>query len=171
MTTVVVVDDHPTFRQGLRAVLEIEPDLEVSAEAATGEDAVTAAIRFAPDVVVLDLRMPGIGGIEACRRIIAGSPRTNVLVLTMSEDDENLFAAIKAGARGYLLKEATPGEIVAAVRAIGSGQALFGARIAARITAFFTAALSHHSALPFPELSPRRWPGGCPMPRSPISCF
>jgi len=155
MTVVVIVDDHPTFRQGLRAVLEVEPDIEVAGDFGNGEDAVTAAAEFAPDVVIMDLRMPGIGGVEATRRIISTSPHTNVLVLTMSDADENVFAALQAGARGYLLKEAAPADIIAAVRAVGAGQGVFGARIAARITAYFAGGAATRDARPFPELSQR----------------
>jgi DNA-binding NarL/FixJ family response regulator len=155
MTVVVIVDDHPTFRQGLRAVLEVDSDIEVVAESGNGEDAVTAATEFAPDVVIMDLRMPGIGGVEAARRIISASPHSNVLVLTMSDADENVFAALQAGARGYLLKEAAPTEIIAAVRAVSAGQGVFGARIAARITAYFSDGAAARDARPFPELSQR----------------
>ena len=115
----------------------------------------TATAEFAPDIVIMDLRMPGIGGVEATRRIISASPHTNMLVLTMSDADENVFAALQAGARGYLLKEAAPAEIIAAVRAVSAGQGVFGASVAARITAYFSDGAATRDARPFPELSQR----------------
>ena len=115
----------------------------------------TATAEFAPDIVIMDLRMPGIGGVEATRRIISTSPHTNILVLTMSDADENVFAALQAGARGYLLKEAAPAEIIAAVLAVSAGQGVFGARIVARITGLLAGGAATRNARPFPELSQR----------------
>jgi DNA-binding NarL/FixJ family response regulator len=153
-TTVVLADDHPTFREGLRAVLETQPDLELLAECGSGEEAVTTGAELAPDVVLMDLLMPGMGGVEATRRLAAVSPHSRVVVLSMSGSDDSVFAALRAGARGYLLKEASPADIIAAVRAAGSGQAVFGAPVAARITAFFSGTVGA-AMRPFPELSDR----------------
>lgn len=151
---VVVVDDHPTFREGLRSVLQVRAGIEVVGECACGEDAVRAAAETVPDVVLMDVLMPGIGGVEATRQITAMATRVPVVVLSMSGSDDSVFAALRAGARGYLLKEATPDEIVAAVRAAGAGHAFFGDAVAARITAFF-AGTAASTVLPFPELSDR----------------
>jgi DNA-binding NarL/FixJ family response regulator len=128
---VVVADDHPIYRQGLVRVLE-DRGMHV-VEAATGEAAVEAVVHHAPDVAVLDLAMPGIGGLEATRRITSEHPDTAVLVLTMSDDDASLFAALRAGARGYLLKEASATAITAAVRTVARGQAVLGAGVSERV--------------------------------------
>jgi DNA-binding NarL/FixJ family response regulator len=153
---VVVADDHPVFRDGLQATLADEPDITVVAAVADGDAAVDAAVDGAADVVLMDLRMPGVGGIEATARIAARRPATAVVVLTMSDDDDSVFAALRAGARGYLLKEADADDILRAVRAVASGEAVFGPRIADRVIAFFSAAgLRGASATPFPQLTDR----------------
>ena len=153
---VVIADDHPVFRDGLQSTLADEPSLEVLAAVADGEAAVSAAVDGAADVVLMDLRMPGGGGIEATTRILAQRPGTAIVVLTMSEDDDSVFAALRAGAKGYLLKEAQADDIVRAVRAVASGEAVFGPRIADRVLAFFSAAgLRGTSAAPFPQLTDR----------------
>lgn len=133
MITVVVADDHPMVRTGLRAVLEGMPEMELVAEAATGEQAVAAVAEHHPDLVVMDLHMPGIGGLEATRRIRAMAPRTGVLVLTMDEEDAALFAALRAGACGYLVKGASYNEVKAAVTLAAAGEAVFGPAVAARV--------------------------------------
>jgi len=130
---VAIADDHPVFRHGLRALLGSVPDVEVVAEAATGEQAVEVAVDQSPDVVLLDLHLPGISGIEACRRIREAAPQVRVLVLTMFDDDSSVFAAVRAGAMGYLVKGADQDEILRAVRAVASGEAIFGPAIAHRI--------------------------------------
>jgi DNA-binding NarL/FixJ family response regulator len=153
---VVVADDHPVFREGLVTVLGDLDGVEVVAQVASGEEAVDAVDALEPDVVVMDLRMPGDGGVAATARLSAKRPQLPVLVLTMSEDDDSLFAALRAGARGYLLKEASTEQIAQGLRAVARGEAVFGARIADRVLAFFTASrTSAAAALPFPQLTDR----------------
>jgi DNA-binding NarL/FixJ family response regulator len=151
---VLIADDHPLFRDGLRALLASAPDTEVIGEAASGSEAIERALELQPDVVVMDLHMPEVNGIEATRRIVESSPHVGVLVLTMFEEDDSVFAAMRAGARGYLLKGSDHDETLRAIRAVGSGEAIFGAAIAERLMAFFASA---PSALPqaFPELTDR----------------
>jgi DNA-binding NarL/FixJ family response regulator len=149
---VLVADDHPVFRSGLLTALALSPSVEVVGEAATGAEAVEAAARLDPDVVVMDLHMPDLNGIEATRKIVAARPQVGVLVLTMFEDDESVFAAMRAGARGYLLKGAGPDEIGRAIEAVGHGEAIFGASIARQVIAFISAP---HPPEPFPELTAR----------------
>jgi DNA-binding NarL/FixJ family response regulator len=154
--TVLVADDHPVFRDGLQVTLEDSADIDVVGAVADGQAAIEQARRTRPDVVLMDLRMPGVGGIEATARIAAELPATAVVVLTMSEDDDSVFAALRAGARGYLLKEASAEDITRAVRAVAGGEAVFGPRIADRVLAFFSAAaLRGAAAVPFPQLSAR----------------
>jgi DNA-binding NarL/FixJ family response regulator len=128
---VVVADDHPIYRDGLARLLE-DRGMEV-VETASGEAAIEAVARLAPDVAVLDLAMPGIGGLEATRCITTEHPETAVLVLTMSDDDASLFAALRAGARGYLLKEASGSAIAAAVASVAGGEAVLGAGVSERV--------------------------------------
>jgi len=148
---VLVADDHPLFRQGLRGALEPVPGIELVGEAATGADAVRAAAELRPDVVLMDLRMPDGGGIEATRRIRDASPGTRVLVLTMHEDDDSVFAALRAGARGYLLKGTDEEDLLRAIRSVAAGEAIFGPAIAARLVSYFGA----ERPAPFPGLTPR----------------
>jgi DNA-binding NarL/FixJ family response regulator len=153
---VVVADDHPVFRDGLHMTLDDEPDITVVAAVADGDAAVTEVLGNNVDVVLMDLRMPGVGGIEATARIATARPDTAIVVLTMSDDDDSVFAALRAGARGYLLKEAGAEDIVRAVRAVASGEAVFGPRIADRVIAFFSSAgLRGTAATPFPQLTER----------------
>lgn len=152
MVSLVLADDHPVFAAGLRAALEAEPDLTVLAVAGTGEDAVRAALEHRPDVAVLDLTMPDGDGLWVCRRMRASGLGTRALILTMYDDDENVLAALRAGAHGYLLKGSGPDEIAAAVRAVARGEALFGAGIAARMLALFARSAS---SAPFPQLTER----------------
>ncbi|MEA2704582.1 MAG: hypothetical protein QOD63_2527 [Actinomycetota bacterium] len=154
MTTVVVADDHPLVRQGLRAVLSAAGDIQVVGEASDGREAVALAVEVGPDVVVMDLQMPGLHGIEATRQILAHRPSTAILVLTMFDDDDTVFAAVGAGAAGYLLKGADGADIVTAVRAVAGGQAVFGAALARRLQAWF-ATPRPGPATPFPELTAR----------------
>ncbi|HWP61948.1 MAG TPA: response regulator transcription factor [Candidatus Binatia bacterium] len=151
---ILIAEDHPVYRDGLRALFAGLTDVVVIGEAATGDDAVQATAELQPDVVLMDLRMPGLDGLEATRRIVATSPHVAVLVLTMFEDDDSVFAALRAGARGYLLKGADRDEILRAVRAVSSGEAIFGPEVARRVLAFFAAP----RPLPppaFPELTDR----------------
>lgn len=152
---VVIADDHPVFRDGLRGILASVEDVEVVGEAATGEEAVAAVNTHQPDVVVMDLHMPDLNGIEATRRILHDSPHVGVVVLTMFEDDASVFAAMRAGARGYLLKGADKEEIVRAIQAIGSGEAIFGPAIARRVIEFFSAPQVAGPPQAFPELTAR----------------
>ncbi|SEO91934.1 response regulator [Trujillonella endophytica] len=151
---VLLVDDHAHFRAGLRALLATAADLEVCGEAASGEEALAVVGRTTPDVVLLDLGMPGMGGVAATERLVAASPHARVLVLSMSDDDDSVFAALRAGARGYLLKGAGRGEILRSVRAVAEGEAIFGPSIALRLAAFF-ATPPATPAEPFPELTAR----------------
>ncbi|GAB3459343.1 response regulator [Actinophytocola sediminis] len=154
MLRVLVVDDHPLFRFGLCTVLAAEPTIDVVGEAATGRDAVSAAKAFEPDVVVMDLHLPDIDGIEATRQIVTERQLTGVVVLTMFNDTESVFAAMRAGARGYLLKGAGQEEIVRAVHAVGRGEAIFGPDIANRVIGFFNTGPTTADQL-FPELTTR----------------
>lgn len=152
---VLLVDDHAHFRAGLRALLGTAPDLEVCGEAASGEEALAVVGRTSPDVVLLDLGMPGMGGVAATERLVAASPHARVLVLSMSDDDDSVFAALRAGARGYLLKGAGRAEILRSVRAVAEGEAIFGPSIALRLAAFFATPPAAPSEPPFPELTAR----------------
>jgi DNA-binding NarL/FixJ family response regulator len=140
------------FRNGLRAVLVAAATVDLVGEAETGEEAVALTLELQPDVVVMDLQMPDVNGIEATRRITAASPHVGVLVLTMFEDDESVFSALRAGAQGYLLKGAARDDILRAVEAIASGDAIFGPSVASRMIAFFAA---DKPPVPFPELTER----------------
>jgi DNA-binding NarL/FixJ family response regulator len=152
---IVVADDHPLYRRGLAALLSAQPGWQVVAEEADGVGAVTAARAQQPDVVVMDLRMPGLDGIEATRRIVSAAPQVAVLVLTMYEDDGSVFSAMRAGARGYLLKGADHTEIVRAVAAVAGGEAIFGAAVAERILEFFAAPRPRIPEAVFPQLTTR----------------
>lgn len=149
---VLLADDHPMFRGGLRTALEVAGGIEIVGEAASGVEAVAAAARLEPDIVVMDLAMPELNGIEATRAIVAARPRTRVLVLTMFEDDESVFAALRAGAVGYLLKGAGQEEIERALQAVAHGDAIFGASVARRVIEFMTAPRAPE---PFAELTDR----------------
>ena len=147
----LIADDHPLFRQGLRAMLDSNDRYEVIGEAADGDQAVSWALELRPDVVLMDLRMPGLNGIDATRKILEENPDVGVLVLTMFEDDDSVFAAMRAGARGYLLKGSEQDEVLRAIRSIASGEAIFGPAIASRLIAYFSSA----NATAFPELTDR----------------
>ncbi|MEU6411401.1 response regulator transcription factor [Microbispora sp. NPDC046933] len=149
---VLLVDDHPLLRHGLRALLEQVGGAEVVGEAGDGDEAVALALSLRPDVVVMDLVMPGTSGIEATRRLIDRDPALGVLVLTMSEDDASVFAALRAGARGYVLKGTGGAEFIAAVRAVARGEAVYGPAVARRIRRFLAPG---PAVTPFPELTVR----------------
>jgi DNA-binding NarL/FixJ family response regulator len=152
---VLVADDHPQFRAGLRALLETASDVVVLGEADSGEAAVAAVRSLHPDVVLMDINMPGIDGVEATRRIVDAAPHVAVLVLTMHDDDETVFGAVRAGARGYLLKGAQRAELLRAVRAVAAGEAIFGPGVARRLTAYFARPAPRPDPAAFPELTER----------------
>ncbi len=153
---VLIADDHPLFRDGLRTLLASAPDAQLVGEATTGEEAVSLVAELQPDVAVMDLQMPGMGGIEATRRIVSGSPHVRVLVVTMFEDDATVFSAMRAGARGYVLKGANYREMLRAIQAVGDGEAIFSPAVAVRLADYFANSI-RPSAPPdvFPELSER----------------
>ena len=153
MIRVMVVDDHPLIRSALRALLNSIEDLEVCGEAASGGEALEIARETGPDVVVMDLEMDGMDGFEATRQLTAESPGVAILVLTMHENDETVFSAMRAGARGYLLKGAEQEEILRAIRAVASGETIFGPRVGQRILHYF--ASGQRSSEPFAELTAR----------------
>ncbi len=150
---VVLVDDHPVVRSGLRALLESWPDYAVVAEATDGEGAIREVQLTGADVVLMDIRMPGIDGIEATRRIRTACPSTAVLVLTMFDDDDTVFDAMRAGAQGYLLKGAEQDEIDRAIRAVVAGEAIFSPGVAQRVLGWF--ASPNRAMDPFPQLTVR----------------
>jgi DNA-binding NarL/FixJ family response regulator len=151
---VLVADDHPIFRDGLAMLLTSVDGIEVVGAAADGVAAVAEATRLLPDVVVMDVQMPKLNGVEATRRLAAEAPSVGILVLTMSEDDGTVFAAVRAGARGYLVKGAEQEEIVRAITTVASGGAVFGAALAQRIAEFFTAGPTPPTDA-FPQLTAR----------------
>jgi DNA-binding NarL/FixJ family response regulator len=151
---ILIADDHPIVRDGLRALLETTPGIELVGEAMTGDEAVEIARQLRPDVVLMDLAMPGRNGIEATREIAAQGLAGAVLILTMFADDESIFAAMRAGARGYLLKDAGHEEMRRAIEGIGNGEAIFGAGVAQRMVGFFARARDL-GVQPFPELTDR----------------
>jgi DNA-binding NarL/FixJ family response regulator len=153
--TILIADDHAEFREGLRALLETVTDLELVGEAASGEEAITLAANLQPDVILMDINMPGLNGIEASRRILYRSPHIAILMLTMFEDDDSVFAAVRAGARGYILKGALKAEIFRAIRAVGSGEAIFGPAIARKLINYFATPRPTAPPQTFPELTDR----------------
>jgi DNA-binding NarL/FixJ family response regulator len=152
--TVVVVDDHPVFRIGMVALLESLDSIEVVGQAADEESAVAVVEEVRPDVVLMDLDLGPGSGVEATRQILRAVPEVGVLVVTMLGDDDSLFASIRAGARGYLLKGASPAEIERAVRAVGNGEVLLGPQVALRAAGYLSGARTR-GARPFPELTDR----------------
>jgi DNA-binding NarL/FixJ family response regulator len=152
---ILVADDSDAFRAGLAALLANVDDLVLAGEATTGDEAVQAALELHPDVVLMDLNMPGRNGIEATREITAAAPHVAVLVLTMHEDDESVFAAVQAGARGYIVKGARQAELLRAVRAVAEGGAVFGPAVARRLVDFLGAAARATASASFPQLTQR----------------
>jgi DNA-binding NarL/FixJ family response regulator len=151
---IFVADDHPVYRDGIRALVQRAPDLALAGEAETGVEAVQGAAATTPDVVLMDLRMPEMSGIEATRRILEHQPGTRILILTMSEDEDSLFAAMRAGARGYIPKDADSEELLRAIRAAAVGEVIFGASMATRLMAFFSTPRNAPEDA-FPELTER----------------
>lgn len=152
---VVVTDDHPMFRFGMAALLGSVGDIEVVGEAGSGDEAVALAETLQPDVILMDLTMPGMGGIEATRRIVATAPAIAILVVTMVDEDDAVFAAMRVGARGYLVKGADQDEVLRAIRAVAGGEAIFGHAVARRLATFFAAPRDARAAAAFPDLTAR----------------
>jgi len=155
--TILLADDHPPFRSGLRALLESSQDVSVVGEVGTGGEAVIQAAKLQPDVILMDIQMSDLNGIEATRRILHTSPHIAILVLTMFEDDDFVFSALRAGARGYLLKGTMKADLLRAIHAVASGEAIFGAAIARRLMSYFADVQrpSKHLQFVFPELTER----------------
>jgi DNA-binding NarL/FixJ family response regulator len=151
---VLIADDHTLFRAGLHALLNLFPDIEVVGEASTGEETITKAEVLQPDIILMDIQMPGVNGIEATRRIAQANPNIGIIVVTMFEDDSSVFSAMRAGARGYILKEAGEEEVLRAIRVVAQGEAIFGPAIARRLAHFFSKPHSEPN-LVFPELTER----------------
>jgi DNA-binding NarL/FixJ family response regulator len=154
-TRVLVADDHALFRYGLKAMLANAEGFEVVGEAATGEEVVEKVAQARPDIVLMDIQMPGINGIEATRRVLERDPSIGVVVVTMFEDDNSVFAAMRAGARGYVLKGADAEEVLKVVAAVAEGEAHFGPEIARRLMGFFSAPKPAAPSEAFPELTAR----------------
>jgi DNA-binding NarL/FixJ family response regulator len=152
---ILVAEDHPLFRKGVISLLSSVPDFEVVGEASTGEEAVARAAQLQPDVVLMDLQMPEVNGIEATRRILQESPSVRILVVTLFEDDDSVFMALRAGARGYILKDADEEEMVLAIRAVARGEAIFSPTIATRLLAYFAAPKPVAQPQAFPTLTDR----------------
>jgi len=152
---ILIADDHPLFRHGIRELLNLAPDIQVISEATTGDEAITQAEALHPDAILMDINMPGINGIEATRRILHNSPHIRILVVTMFEDDATVFAAMRAGARGYILKDAEKENILRAIQAVGKGEAIFSPTIATRLIDFFTSQASTSAKEIFPSLTER----------------
>ena len=152
---VLIADDHPLFRHGIHALLDAAADIEVVGEATSGDEAIAMASALQPDMILMDIQMPGINGIEATRRIVRESPHIRILMVTMFEDDASVFMAMRAGARGYVLKDAEKAEMLRAVRAVGSGEAIFSPAIATRLIDFFAAPKPAAAPDAFPELTER----------------
>lgn len=155
ITRIIVADDHTLFRDGLKALFESIPDVEVIGEADTGEATIEKAASLQPDVILMDIQMPDMNGIQATRNIIRTSPHIGVIIVTMFEDDDSVFAAMRAGARGYILKGADQEEMLRAIRAVANGEALFGPDIATCLMNYFSAPKPDVASQAFPELTDR----------------
>ena len=151
----LIADDHPFYREGVRAMLLGMPDMEVVGETASGEETIVQAELLQPDVILMDLKMPGTNGIEATRRVLRTSPHIRVLMVTMFEDDDSVFAAMRAGACGYVLKDADRDELARAITAVSQGEAIFSPAIAQRLIRYFSALPQTASAIAFPDLTER----------------
>lgn len=155
MIRVLIADDHQLFRDGLRGLLQDAPDVEVVAEATTGAEAFELTVEHEPDLILMDLKMPDVNGIEAARQIKEKVPGASVLMLTMFDDDASIFAAMRAGARGYVLKGVKRDEMLRAVRAAAGGEAIFSPGIATRMMEYFARMRPVRPEDAFPELTPR----------------
>jgi DNA-binding NarL/FixJ family response regulator len=152
---ILIVDDHPLFRDGMRGLLESIPEVTVAGEAENGQQAVQLATELRPDIVLMDIGMPEMNGIEATRALLLACPTARVLVLTMYEEPDSVFSALRAGARGYLLKDARSDEIVRAIKAVAEGEAIFGPAIAERLATFFRGGGIPRPPAAFPDLTSR----------------
>lgn len=153
----IIVDDHKLFREGIKALLAVTDDIEIVGEAEDGATAMKRIRELEPDVILMDINMPGLNGIRVTEQILAQHPQTRIIMLTMLEDDASIFHAMRAGARGYLLKGAEPEEVLSVIRAVAEGQALFGPAIATRLMNYFKelGAKPAVSGVLFPELTER----------------
>jgi DNA-binding NarL/FixJ family response regulator len=155
---ILIADDHPLFRHGIHTLLDSTHDFEVCGEAMSGDEVVARADDLLPDVILMDIHMPGFNGIEATRRILGAHPGIYILIVTMFEDDASVFTAMRAGARGYILKDAQKEEMLLAIRAVASGEAIFSPAIAERMVSFFNSAhptTANAANAAFPELTER----------------
>jgi len=155
----IIADDHKLFREGLKALLSVTDDIEVIGEAEDGDSVLKRCSLQQPDIILMDINMPGLNGIQATQTILEKYPQIGIIMLTMLEDDTSIFNAMRAGARGYLLKGADPNEVLSVIRAVAEGQALFGPAIAARVLGYFKALSTNlnpnQTLAPFPELTER----------------
>ncbi|QBD82535.1 response regulator transcription factor [Ktedonosporobacter rubrisoli] len=151
----LIADDHAFYREGVQAMLQTDATMEVVGEACNGEQAITLTQQLQPDLVLMDIKMPGINGIDATRLILKSHPQIRILVVTIFDDDSSVFAALRAGARGYLLKDAHREELIRAVKAVSNGEAIFSSSIAQRMIHYFTALSAPSVGSAFPELNNR----------------
>jgi DNA-binding NarL/FixJ family response regulator len=156
---VLIADDHALFREGVHAILKSVPDIEIVGEAGTGKEAIKLASDLVPDVILMDIQMPDLNGVEATQRILNTQPDVGIIIVTMLEDDDSLFSAMRAGARGYVLKGADKAEMLKSIRAVVEGEALFGPAIAGRLLSFFQGnrprSKDESHSMSFPELTER----------------
>ena len=152
---VLIVDDHPLFRDGMHGLLDSVSETEVVGEAAGGEEAISLAESLQPDVILMDIKMPSMNGLQAMREILNTSPHIRILIVSMLEDDDSVFAAMRAGARGYVPKGANQAEMLRAIRAVANGEAIFGPGIAQRLLGFFSTSRPSVPPRIFPELTDR----------------
>lgn len=155
----MIADDHKLFREGIKALLAVTDDIEIIGEAEDGDSALRISQELQPDIILMDINMPRLNGIQATERILEKLPQTRIVMLTMLEDDASVFNAMRVGARGYLLKGADPQEVLSVIRAVAEGQALFGPTIATRLMNYFkelgTRSTVSSANTPFPELTER----------------
>jgi DNA-binding NarL/FixJ family response regulator len=155
---ILIADDHVFYREGVRSLLSRVPDLEVVGEAVSGEEAISRAMELVPAVILMDIKMPGLNGIEATRRILEASPRMCIVMVTMFDDDDSVFAAMRAGARGYVLKDADQDELVRAIKAVSHGEAIFSPAIAQRMMHYFAGLPRQHAGEDASQPAPARLP-------------